>query len=143
MNPREVGRGALVAVAVLLLLGSNAALADSGGGRSQALTFAVGTPAAPTGSLLAFGDQEYGASGGAVVLPLTSIEGQPLTSATLHFSLAAEVKGLRVSGDVSFDLNGMSGGQPITVTGQYRISNAETSTPANAIIISSTGGSCA
>ncbi|MDA4116153.1 MAG: hypothetical protein OK442_06330 [Thaumarchaeota archaeon] len=142
MNPRQVGRSALAAIAVLALLGTNAALADSSLGTPIPFTFAVGTQAAPTGSVLDFGDQTYNASGGVVILPLTEIEGQPVTAATIHFSLSAEVKGLKVVGVVRFDLEGTSGGQPVSVTGQYGVNNAETSTQANAIIISPTGAPC-
>jgi hypothetical protein len=143
MNSIKIGRSALIAMAVLLLLGSNAALADSKGtGNSQPLSFAVGTHSAPTGSLLDFGGQKYAASGGTVVLPLTAIEGQPLTAATLHFSLSAEVKGLKANGHVRFELDGMAGGQPITVRGDYGINNTETSTPANAFVVSPSGGAC-
>lgn len=142
MNPGKVGRSALAAMAILALLGTNAALADSSLGTSLPFTFAVGTPAAPTGSVLDFGDQTYVASGGIVVLPLTEIEGQPLTAATIQFSLSAEVKGLEAIGVVRFDLEGTSGGQPVSVTGEYVVNNDETSTQANAIIISPTGAPC-
>jgi hypothetical protein len=142
MNPGRVGRSALAAIVVLALLGTNAAFADSSWGTSIPFTFAVGTPAAPTGKVLNFGDQTYNASGGVVVLPLTEIEGQPLKAATIQFSLSAEVKGLKAIGVVRFDLEGTSGGQPISVTGEYGVNNTETSTQANAIIISSTGAPC-
>lgn len=142
MNFGKAGRSALAAMAVLALLGTNAVLADSNWGTSRAFTFTVGTPSAPAGSVLDFGDQTYNASGGVVVLPLTEIEGQPLTAATIHFSLSAEVKGLKAMGVVRFDLEGKSGSQAVSVTGEYGINNTETSTQANAIIISLTGVPC-
>jgi|GEM_PF-568741 len=127
----------VVGIAVLLLMGGNAAFAYSQGGNnsgsSQPLAFAVGSPTNPAGTVFNLGDQKYNASGGSVVLPLTSILGSPLTAATLHFSLSAEVRDLKVSGSVKFNLQGTSGGQQITVTGKYRINNTETSTPANTI----------
>lgn len=130
-----IRRTALASIATLLVLaGTTAAFAYSqGGGTPQPLSFTIGTPASPAGYVVDLGDQRYSASGGSVILPLTSILGNPLTAATLRFSLSADVRDLQVSGNVQFNLKGTSGGQPITVTGNYNINNAETSTPANAI----------
>jgi hypothetical protein len=145
-----IRRTALTSLAILAVLaGTTAAFAyQQVGNNSQPLSFTIGTPQAPAGYVVNLGDQMYTVSGGKVVLQMpstncpggpgtcltgTSILGQPLSSANVHFSLNAQVQNLQVSGFVSFSLTGMSGREPISVSGSYSISNAETSTPANAI----------
>jgi hypothetical protein len=139
-------RGVLAGLAMVLLIGSSTAFAYSGSGANsrspQALTFAVGSPTNPVGAVVSLGNQTYNARGGAAVLPLTFILGQPLTQATIHFSLNAQVRALNVSGNVQFSLRGISRGLPITVSGSYAINNTETSAPANTIQYVGPSGTC-
>jgi hypothetical protein len=131
---------------MVLLIGSSAAFAYSGGGANsrspQALTFAVGSPTNPVGAVVSLGNQTYNARGGTVVLPLTYILGQPLTQATIHFSLNAQVRDLNVSGSVQFLLTGVLRGLPMTAFSSFAINNTETSAPSNAIQYVGPSGTC-
>ena len=137
MDSLRVSQRVLAGLAMILLVGSSGVFAYSGSegnsNRAQSLTFAVGSLTNPVGAIANFGDQKYTVTGGSVVLPLSSVLGNPFSAASIHFSLSAEVRGLSVSGYAKFYLTGTSGGFPISVNGSYRINNAETSTPANAI----------
>jgi hypothetical protein len=146
MNSRGVGQGILAVVATVLLIGSSAAFAYPGGGanssNSQSLTFAVGSPTNPVGAVVSLGNQTYNARGGTAVLPLTYILGQPLTQATVHFSLNAQVSELNVSGSVQFLLTGILRGLPVVVLGSFAINNAETSSSNNTIQYVGPSGTC-
>jgi hypothetical protein len=146
VNSGRIRHVILAGLAIVLLMGSSAAFAYSGSEAplsvSKPLTFAVGSPANPVGAVVSLGNQTYNVRGGNVVLPLTFILGQPLTQATIHFSMNAKVRELNVSGSVQFSLRGTSRGQQVTASGNYAINNTETSTPANAIQYVGPSGTC-
>lgn len=126
MNSTTLRRSVLVGTALLLLIGGNAAFAAPGANTTtQPISFTVGSPTNPLGTVVDLGDQKYTVSGGQVVLAM--IDGQLLDpGATLKFSLTAEVKGISTTGHANFALQGMVGGQPISVSGNFPISSKQT-----------------
>jgi hypothetical protein len=116
-------RVGLVAVTtLLLLLGGNAAMADTMGATTQPISFTVGSIANPAGTVVNLGDQKYTVSGGSVVTAMVNGQTVDPGSATLKFSMNAEVKGLSTTGNANFNLQGTIVGQPVSVTGQFSIS---------------------
>ncbi len=140
MNSVTFRRTALVATALLLLLGSNAAFADpKGTATSQPLSFTVGSPQAPIGTVLDLGDQKYVVSGGQVVTAM--IGGVPLDpGATLRFSLNAEVEGIMATGSANFKLQGTQEGQQVSVSGTFPINPLLTMTLAS--VMPGPSGTC-
>jgi len=75
-----------------------------------------------TGAVLNAGNQTYSATGGSVVY--ASIGGNTLDpTASLSFTLSAQVDGFATSGSASFYLAGTSGGQNMTADGQIQITD--------------------
>lgn len=124
----------------MLLIGGNAAFADPKGANTttQPISFTVGSPTNPSGTVVDLGDQKYTVSGGQVVLAM--IGGQMLDpGATLTFSLKADVKGISITGNANFNLQGTVAGQPISVSGNFPISDQLTF----ANVLPGPSGSCA
>jgi hypothetical protein len=123
MGASALRRGALAAVAVLLLLGSGFSLVA---GAPSAAPLSLTVPS-DLGSVQNLGDQTYVVSGGQVAA--AAVGGIPLDpGAQVTFSLNAEVEGARVSGSATFQLQGSVSGAPVSASGVVAITNSLTIT---------------
>jgi hypothetical protein len=120
MNSRRTGQGVALSVAMLMLLGANAAFASS----SQSLTFAVGSPTLPLGTVSDLGNQQYQVRGGHVFAAY--LGGNQIDGAIIQYSMNANVKSTTAKGSGSFDLTGTIAGQPVSVSGEFSINSAQT-----------------
>ena len=122
MNLASVGRGVLASLAFFLVAGNSIAPVSASPAAIQPLSFSVPSN---LGTVHNLGDQTYSVSGGRVESAL--VGGKALDpGATVAFALNARVIGLKVTGTVTFDLEGAVSGQPVSASGVVAITGTFT-----------------